>query len=767
MKYYFTLCLCCFLALSVHAQDQPNFILIYVDDLNFAGNAVGGQNISTPHLQRVANAGVSFENAHVNGTICSPSRASMLTGVYPHTSGYYGYAMASNKWDLNPVLSSVTDIFQHFKNHGYDVYGAGKLFHGNSAVYADSFTHYDEAGSNGPWAWDGVSTEDGQPVLFAHPSMPADFSSHTDGVAPLSDVPTIEGYSGWINRDGTPFNYVDENDRDFLTDELVRNFGVDIIDSQSVEEPFFLALGITKPHSPFYLPEMYFDMHPLGEIALPNILTDDLADVPVGMMNNRWNSNGNWDGYRALTAASADSSDQQWWLKRYMQGYYAGVSFVDDLLGDILDALENSPHENNTYVIYVSDHGFHLGEKTLIKKTTLYDVVTKVPFLISGPDVQPDAVVQSPVSCIDLFPTMLDLANLPAPEHSLDGYSLKPLLEDPEAEAWGGPAVALCSTASNEDIPDGSVAEVRHQHHTVKSAEMRYSLYATGEQELYDHSIDSDEHFNLAKDPAYQDDLEWHRSELLSLLGIEEGFLLHDTSDFAFHGGFEQGLNGWRYNPGNAVATVVTNGEQTEGEAYLEIGGADGAQLINKNIKLVTGQDYTAFFDARCAQSTDVEMMIQRDGTPNFSILHLDSFAVSTEWQTYESPFEFTDDFHIFNNRIRFDIPPQATCDFDRVRIFKNDTVIASVRSDNIYPARIFPNPYSRGPLMYDLSEAFVASGALHVKIYSANGTLVHEQSLPPHSTDGSIDISGLPGGIYFVQFSDKAVFSTIKLVVR
>jgi len=750
-------------------QDEPNFILVYIDDLNFSSDAIGGQEVNTPNIQRIVDAGVNFENAHANVPICSPSRASMLTGLYPHTSGYYGFAMGSNGWQLNPVLSSVHDMFEHFKDNGYDVHGTGKLFHGDFSEYESSFTSYNSEGGNGPWAWDGETIQNGQPMLMTHPSMPDNFANHTDGVAPLSDVPTIGAYTGWINRDGTPFNFVSESDRDLLHDELSRDLGIDIITSQSVDDPFFLAIGISRPHCPFYLPEPFFDMHPIDQITLPNILDNDLDDVPVAVMNNRWNSRGNWDGYRELIEASADSADQQWWLKRYVQGYYAGVSYVDDLLGSILDAVENSPHADNTYIIFTSDHGYHLGEKTLIKKTTLYDVVTKVPFVISGPGIAQSASSQVPVSCIDLYPTIIDFAGLPDPDHNLDGFSLKPLLENPSDEVWDGPPVALCGAASDESIEYGEMANPLHQNHTIKSTNMRYSLYATGEEEIYDHEIDPNEYFNLAKDPSYQDELEWHRNQLLSMVGIEEQFILHDTANYLYHGSFEQELNGWSYAPNNisVLPTIISNGEQTDGDKYLQLNSEQGVKLISTNIRLEYGQTYTAYFDARCPESTDVLLTIQRNGLPNFAILHNEPFAVGSSWQTYQSTFEFNDSINIFNNRIRFDLPAQATCDFDHIRVFKSEVVNVKNEFPTIYPVRIFPNPLSQGQLNCAISKDTFGNNLILVKVFNADGRVVHEQSLPAHTIRGSINTKSLSAGVYFVQFTDSFFVSTVKLIIN
>lgn len=756
---------------TAKAQDQPNFVLIYVDDLNYSGDALGGQEVETPNVSRITEAGVNFRNAHANGTICAPSRASMLTGIYPHNSGFYGYAMGANHWYQNEVLNSVTDIFAHFKNQGYAVYGTGKLFHGAVGPYQGSFTEYFQPPSDGPWAWDGESMQGGAPVLAIHPSMPPSFTAPVDGIAPLSDIPEIGNHTGWILSDGTPYFYESDENRDPLRDEVMRDYAVQKITQHDGSQPLFLSVGFSKPHLPFYLPKKYFDLHPIDEIVLPPILDNDLDDAPVASVNNRWNSEGNYRGYRDLLEASADSSDQQWWLKRHMQGYYAGVSFLDDMVGDVLDALDAAGMSDNTYIIYTSDHGYHLGDKTYIKKTTLYEEVTRVPFVISGPLAEENASVDIPVSQIDFYPTLTDLAGIPNPPHTTDGFSLRPLLENPDAESWEGPAVALCGTAADEAVPLFDAVKARHQHHSVRSETMRYTLYSSGEEELFDHAADPNEWFNLAGDADYAAEKAALRQDLIALVGPEVAVESPEGNNILKYGGFEQDFNGWIVlsQEGPGAASIQQDGQQTEGEKYALVSAGDFVSLINANVVFENGTIYTVLFDAKAeTDDSGVQVVVQKNGDPDFENLFTQIISLDDSWQTYAATFEYEDPTQRFNNRIRFNFPPDVDVSIDNVRVGVGG-LSTTERASEALSVKLFPNPglTSGGEMNYALS-GWPATGELrHIRVYNLSGKLVHSERAAGAAETGTLSLATLKAGVYFVQFSDSERTVTAKMVLE
>lgn len=756
---------------AVSAQDQPNFVLIYIDDLNYSGEALVGTGAETPNIGRIAESGVNFQNAHANGTICAPSRASMLTGIYPHNSGFYGYAMGANHWYQNETLSSVTDIFAHFKNQGYDVFGTGKLFHGAAAAFSGSFTQYYQAPTDGPWAWDGESMSGGSPAIAIHPSMPESFTQPVDGIAPLSDIPTIGNYTGWILSDGTPYMYESDEVRDPLRDELMRDYALLKINQHDGSQPFFLSIGFSKPHLPFYLPEEYFDLHPIEDIVLPPILDNDLDDAPVASVNNRWNSESNYTGYRNLLLASADSSDQQWWLKRHMQGYYAGVSFLDDLIGDVLDALDAAGLTENTYIILTSDHGYHLGDKTYIKKTTLYEEVTRVPFLISGPGVAENASTGVPVSQIDFYPTLTDLAGIPDPPHVTDGYSVRPLLENPAAGTWEGPSVALCGTAADESVALFDPVNAHHQHHSVRSETMRYTLYSSGEEELFDLSVDPNEWFNIAGDAAYAGEKDALRDELIAMVGTEADVEEPEGNNVLNYGGFEQDFNGWIVlSPqGSEVASIEEDGQQTEGEKYAKVSAGSFVSMINANCILEPGTTYTVLFDAK-AETNDwgLQFVVQKHGNPDFSTLYSQIIGLSDSWQTYSATFEYEGADERFNNRIRFDFPPGEEVSIDNVRMAEGSLSSTDDLSQSVF-VKLYPNPGAAGggEISYELSGLAAQGGIRQIRVYNLSGKLVHSARAQSALSRGTLSVATLHPGVYFVQFSDSDRSVTAKLVLE
>ncbi len=531
-------------ATSEKASDTPpHVLLIMVDDLNDAVAALGGHpQAKTPNIDRLMAMGVSFTNAHSNDPLCAPSRASMVTGLYPHTSGYFG----GNSYDFrqNPVLKDARTFVEHFRDNGYQVYGTGKIQHHASPdttiwVNKDGEYGYGIPASFGPYPWDGKdSTVTGHNV--PHPGLPKELfigcqeSNYADvTITPLSNVPVYEpdpakgipGYKGW-RLFKKPFRYENEENRDLMPDELYAHWAVEQL-QKNHEKPFLLCVGFVRPHVPHVAPQQYFDRFPLESIQLAEILPNDTADCANALVHDYNYGNGSRDGIENYTQITKIDHG----LKRWTQAYLACVAFVDEQIGKVLDALQDSPYADNTIIVLASDHGYHMGQKNWLYKNSLWEASTRIPFVWAGPGIAQGAESSQPVSLIDLYPTLVDLCGLPADPNSktnqkkLDGFSLRPLLENPDKDAWEGPDFALTYVASKTGTVEkaGMTSQPQDHHATIRTERYRYILCTNGEEELYDHQNDPYEWYNLADSAAFRDVKEEMKIKLIDFTRKKEG----------------------------------------------------------------------------------------------------------------------------------------------------------------------------------------------------------------------------------------------------
>ena len=404
----------------------PNVLMISIDDLNDWIGPLGGHPQSqTPNIDALAKRGVTFRRAYCQAPACNPSRASLMTGMRPTTSGCYQNA---DVWrDAMPLAVTLP---KHFMLHGYEVIGGGKTFH-NTQNDAASWDYYS--------SFRGFLKAPGAPVNKLN-------SGHFD-------------WSG-----------LDVKDED-TSDTQLANWAASYLGKEH-SKPFFMACGFYRPHLPFYAPQKYFDKFPEAETKLPKYLEDDLADVP-----------------KSATRSQRDhdniTSTGQW--KRAVAAYLACVNFADANVGRVLKALDEGPNADNTVIVLWTDHGWHLGEKNHWRKFTLWERSCRVPIIFAGPGVEAKGeFCDRTAELLDIYPTLSDLAGLPAREE-LDGESLRPLLENPNAE-WSHPAI----TSSGADKI------------TIRTERWRYTLFADGE-ELYDHESDPNEWHNLASKPEHAD----------------------------------------------------------------------------------------------------------------------------------------------------------------------------------------------------------------------------------------------------------------------
>lgn len=434
---------------------KPNVLFIAVDDLNDWVGCLGGHpQARTPNIDALARDGVLFANAHCAAPLCNPSRTALLFGRRPTTTGVVGNG---DDWRTFESLRGAESLPRFFRRNGYYTAAAGKIFHANHGGFRGALTGAEGApyagrsGFGQPSAWD-----DRFPAKSIQlPMAPVLIGTHRNGIRHHWDWAPID-FKADVTEDGQTSRWA------------VRQLRAER------DKPFFLAVGIYRPHDPQYAPSEYFDEHPLDQVELPTILPTDLDDVPeVALRHIRAANN-----YEAMIQKHNA-------LRSATRGYLAAVTFADAMVGRVLRALEASPEAGRTIVVLFSDHGYHIGEKQKYHKSTLWEEATRVPLIVVAPNLgKPGSVSTRPVSLVDLYPTLAELAGLEAPA-GLDGESLVPLLRDPEA-------------------PRTSPALTTHQgrHHAIRTDRWRYIRYADGSEELYDHEADAMEWTNLAGDPS-------------------------------------------------------------------------------------------------------------------------------------------------------------------------------------------------------------------------------------------------------------------------
>ena len=426
-------------------QKKPNILFIAIDDLNdWTDMLEGNAQARTPQMDKLASKGIVFTNAHCAAPCCGPSRSAIMSGIRPSTSGNY---INKNSLTHNQILNNAVLLPEFFQQHGYYVSGAGKLFHGyhfNFEVKGRGFDEY-------------------------YPSKTQDLPSF-EGLKFSSKLP-LGGWSrtadwGALRPDVTVDDHPDGKTAKWVKGNLLKG---------QLQEPFFLGAGIFEPHLPNYAPQKYFDQFPLEDIKLPDgFLENDLDDVPAAhakMAHNPW--------LKRIREMG------QW--KPAIQAYLACTAMVDDLVGQIVEALEKSKYADNTIVVLWSDHGFHHGEKGRWGKYSLWERATRVNCIWVVPGVtNAGSVCCKPVNLLDIYPTLASLAGCKPPAKQLEGNDLSVLMKDPEAP-WD----------------EATVTTFGYKNYGVRSGQYRYIIYEDGSEELYDHANDMWEWKNLAGNPQF------------------------------------------------------------------------------------------------------------------------------------------------------------------------------------------------------------------------------------------------------------------------
>jgi iduronate 2-sulfatase len=442
-------------ALTVTAQKlkKPNVLFIISDDLTAtAVSSYENKVCQTPNIDRLASEGVRFTRAYSQFPVCGPSRASFMFGYYPNATGTFGYV--SGRENVGPKRKSWSQLF---KDNGYYTARVSKIYH--MGVPGDI-----EKGSNGQ--------DDEASWTERFNSQGPEWKAEGEGELVQNNPYGLKPRKGGnvmtvVKADGDDLVHSDGKTAEKAM-ELIR---------EHKDEPFFLAVGFVRPHVPFVAPKPYFEPYPYEQIVLPPKVVGDWNDIPAA-------------GINYVTSVNSQMSEEQ--EKKAVAGYYASVAYMDAQVGKVLKTLKDEGLEDNTIVIFTSDHGFHLGEHEFWMKVSLHEESVRVPLITKVPGKEP-AVTHSLVELIDLYPTVAELAGLDYSEH-LQGKSLVKVLDNPE-----------------HTVRDAAFS-VSHRNgvffyllRTPKWAYIQYDEDGGSGNELFDMEYDPKQYSNLANNPQYED----------------------------------------------------------------------------------------------------------------------------------------------------------------------------------------------------------------------------------------------------------------------
>ncbi|OQW97307.1 MAG: choline-sulfatase [Verrucomicrobia bacterium A1] len=424
-------------AAAAAGPKRPNVLFVAIDDQNDWIGPLGGHPlVKTPHLDRLAARGTTFLNAHVQAPLCNPSRTSLMLGLRPSTTGIHGLA----PWFRTvEAWKDCVTLPQHFKAGGYRTYTTGKIYHSGVGGPAKQAVEFDVWGPHG-----GIGAKPPEKLI---PPTPM-------GNNPLMD---------W-----GCFPHRDEDKGDYR----ITTWAVDRLREMPPDQPFFLAVGYFLPHVPCYATQKWFDLYPDDDSVLPPVRDDDRADTPRFSWYMHWNL--------PEPRLKWIRENNQW--RNLARSYLACTSFVDSQIGRLLDALEAAGLAENTVVVVWGDNGWHLGEKGISGKNSLWERSTRVPLIFAGPGVAKAARCSRPAELLDLYPTLVDLCGLPA-RADLEGLSLRPQLADATA-----PRERPAITSHNRG------------NFGIRSGRWRYIRYADRSEELYDMGADPNEWTNVVAD---------------------------------------------------------------------------------------------------------------------------------------------------------------------------------------------------------------------------------------------------------------------------
>ena len=453
------------LAANCAAQQPPNLprnvLMIVTDDCNCDLGCYGHDLVQSPNIDRLAERGVRFSRAYAQYPVCNASRSSFMTSLYPGQTGVF-----SNKGDLRDKNPNVVTLSQMFRNHGYTAARVGKIYHYGVPNQIGTDGHDDLA------SWDirvnprGIDRELHDQI---HCILP--------GAAAKSK---LGGTLSWLSVPDESIHH---------TDGQGATAAVDLLKKMHPEEtgrPFFLAMGFYRPHTPYVAPERHFDRYDRQAIQPVLEKPGDRDDIPVAALHDR-------PGQRELTV------DQR---REIIQAYYASISLMDEQLGRVVGAVNELNLADNTVIVFLSDHGYHLGAHGLWQKSDLFEGSCRVPLIIVEPAAkQPGHVVSSPVELVDLYPTLADLCNVRAPDH-IKGISLSGVVQKADSSPREA-ALSMTVSRARKMHPEFTSDEV--VGYSIRTARYRYTHWGEGKygHELYDYQTDPDEYANLADLPEH------------------------------------------------------------------------------------------------------------------------------------------------------------------------------------------------------------------------------------------------------------------------
>ena len=423
---------------------QPNVILISIDDLNeWIGPLRGHPQVRTPNIDRFAQRSVNFARAYTSSPACNPSRTALLSGRPAYRTGMY-----SNYQNWRQVLPDEVMLPEYFRKAGYWTGGTGKIFHNNQPDVRSWMEFY--------------------PAIDQQ--MQAEPRPNPKGTT--ANMPPFKNM--YMAFDWAQLDEPIENTGDYKS----VHWAIDKLDQLPSDKPFFLGVGIYRPHNPWYVPREFFDMFPLDQVQLPPILENDLDDVPE-RGRDLAHRGGNY--HKHVTESGNN--------RQVVQAYLASIAYADTLFGQMLDAIDKSAHADKTIIVLFSDHGWGFGQKQHWRKFALWENIIHTVMMMEVPAGVSAALpngsakggrVESPTSLIDIFPTLTELTALPAKE-GVTGHSLVPLLENPMRK-WDYPAISTYD----------------YSEFSIRSGALHYIRYIDGSEEFYNLAVDPLEWRNLA-----------------------------------------------------------------------------------------------------------------------------------------------------------------------------------------------------------------------------------------------------------------------------
>jgi arylsulfatase A-like enzyme len=590
----------------------PNILLIAIDDYNdWSGYLNGHPQARTPNIDAFASQGTVFRQAYCNSPSCNPSRASVMSGKHPNSTGLYSNQLTgtSTTIDFRAYYPNAITLPQYFNANGYNTYRSGKIFH----------------------LWGDWVTTNGTKTDKSFEFSASGSSNIVPGAAwPLSGINFIHDYCDWGAFDQPESDFGEYSRASIAIQKL----------NEAHPKPFFIATGFYLPHLPWYFPKSLLNepalahIKDVNQVLLPEVVSNDLSDMPAvavelahtadSQPKNVLDTNITYSSWHEAITANGKS-------KEAVQAYLASAYFVDKQVGRLLTALQNSPYKDNTIVILFSDHGWMLGQKEAWSKYKPWQESVRTHFIIKAPGIAP-AIIDKPISLVDIYPTLIDLAVIPM-KADLDGRVLTPLLKNPSIP-WDYPVVT-------------AHLDTRGGWQSVRNERYSYIRYMTNnEEELYDRSADPREWNNLASNASFttvKNQLRAFTRNAMTPLGswIPANPPPSPTNpNLILNGNFSSGMTNWKFtikSPSSATASVVS------GQFYADIKADDGTnwhiQLAQTTLSLESGKSYTIRFDAK-AQSTR-NMAVQIKNGAGTGIVFATK-ALSTTLQNHSITFTNT-----------------------------------------------------------------------------------------------------------------------------